>query len=72
MVDLALSNHNPFDLVERNLIVAPIIEARCTSGLVVCHLLRDLAPSAVELASPRPVLRRWADESVLVQVKGRL
>jgi hypothetical protein len=42
-----LSNHDPLDLIERDLIVAPVIEAGGARALMVGHLLRDFELAAV-------------------------
>ncbi len=49
------SNHNPLDLIERDLIGAPIIEARRAGTFMVGHLLGDfqLAPVAEIFRNPR-------------------
>ena len=41
------SNQNPLDFIERELIVAPVIEAGGAGALVVCHLLRDFELPAI-------------------------
>lgn len=40
-------NDNPLHLIKRDLISAPVIEARCASGFVISHLLCDFELAAV-------------------------
>ena len=44
---LRISNQYPLDLIERDLIVAPVVEAGGSRALVIGHLLRDLELAAV-------------------------
>jgi hypothetical protein len=44
---LFASNHNPLDLIERDLIAAPVTEAGSPGRLMDGHLLGDLQPAAV-------------------------
>jgi hypothetical protein len=44
---LFASNHNPLDLIERDLIAASVIEAGSPGRLMGDHLLGDLQPAAV-------------------------
>ena len=41
------SNHDPLNLVQRDLIVAPVVEARGACGFMVGHLLGDLDLAAI-------------------------
>src|ERR1035437_7814197 len=47
-------NHNPLDLIERDLIAAPVIEAGSPGRLMGGHLLGDLQPAAVLEVSRYP------------------
>ncbi len=40
--------HDPLDLIERDLVVAPIIELGCAGALVRRHLLRIFEQPAIE------------------------
>ena len=57
------SDHDPLDLIERHLILAPVVEPGRPSALVVGHLLRDLELAAVPrvLGNPGPPERMAAD-----------
>ena len=44
---LSLSNPNPLDLIERDLIIAAVIEAGCSGGFMIRHLLRHFKHAAV-------------------------
>ena len=41
------SNSDPLDLIERDLIIAAVIEAGCPGGFMVRHLLRDFKHASV-------------------------
>src|ERR1035438_7648043 len=49
------SNQNPLYLVERDLVVAPVIEARGPGALVVRHLLRHFELPAIAQNSVMPI-----------------
>ena len=40
-------NPDPLDLIERDLIIAAVIETGCSGGFVVCHLLRHFKHATV-------------------------
>ena len=44
---LYASDHKPLDLIERDLIAAPVVEAVGAGALVVGHLLGDLQPTSI-------------------------
>jgi hypothetical protein len=47
MLYQAGSNSDSLDLIERNLVAAPVVEAGGAGRLMGCHLLGDLQPSTI-------------------------
>jgi len=45
---LSSSNPDPLNLIERDLIIAAVIEARRSGGFMVRHLLRHFKHAAIE------------------------
>ena len=52
-----ISNHNPLDLVECKLIVAPVVQTCCARAVMIRHLLRDFQLAALRKYSLMAVAR---------------
>jgi hypothetical protein len=61
---LFASDHNPLDLIERDLIAAPVIEAGSPGRIMGGHLLGDLQPAAVLGGRSRGANENWHSRSI--------